>query len=76
MQHELTREDRDILKYMRRHIRENDSMPTVRELADAFGWKSPTTALNRINGLIRKGHLERVKTGKNAFRFSRNGGGK
>lgn len=50
----------DLLAYLRSFIEENGYAPSVRELQEHFGWKSPDTAQRRLRELVDQGLIERV----------------
>ncbi|ARF49616.1 LexA family transcriptional regulator [Pantoea stewartii] len=44
--------------FIRGFIRENGLSPTIVEITEGMGWKSPNSAVNHINALERKGYLK------------------
>lgn len=46
----------EVLEFMRRFQRENHMPPTVREIANEFGWTSTNAAVDHLSLLARK-HL-------------------
>jgi repressor LexA len=59
----LTYQQNRILEYIRREIVNGDGSPTYRQIATAFGFRSPKAAVDHIEALVRKGYL-RVHRGR------------
>jgi len=57
----LTHKQSRVLEWISEFVRVEHVPPTLGDIADAFGWRSKTAAMNHVNALIRKGHLERVR---------------
>ncbi|RMG75066.1 MAG: transcriptional repressor LexA [Nitrospirae bacterium] len=57
---ELTRRQRAILEFIKRFIDREGYPPTVREVAREFGYRSPLSAKQHIDALVRKGYLSRT----------------
>jgi repressor LexA len=55
----LTDTERKILDYMARYLRANTYQPSIREIGEEFGIKSTKTVSEYLQGLARKGYLER-----------------
>ncbi len=56
----LTKAQKRVLDFILQHIRERGYPPTVREVARAFGYRSPLSAKQHIDALVRKGYLRRA----------------
>jgi len=56
---ELTRAQKRVFDFILRHIRQRGYPPTVREVARAFGYRSPLAAKQHIDALVKKGYLRR-----------------
>ena len=55
----LTKQQARVLAYMARHFAEQQSMPAIREIADAMGFNGhPNGALCHLLALVKKGYLE------------------
>lgn len=54
----LTDMQQRTLNFIRDYIRENGLSPTIVEITEGMGWKSPNSAVNHINALERKGYLK------------------
>ncbi|KAB0559032.1 LexA family transcriptional regulator [Pantoea stewartii subsp. stewartii] len=52
------------LDFIRGYIRENGLSPTIAEIAEGMGWRSPNSAQIHVNALQQKGRLK-VKRGAN-----------
>jgi repressor LexA len=59
----LTYRQNRILEYIRREITSCGGSPTYRQIATAFGFRSPKAAVDHIEALARKGYL-RVHRGR------------
>ncbi|HMO50137.1 MAG TPA: transcriptional repressor LexA [Kiritimatiellia bacterium] len=56
----LTQRQGEILAFIRQEARANGLPPTVREVANRFGFRSPKGAADHVDALVRKGYLERI----------------
>lgn len=56
----LTENQRRVLDYIQRHLAEQGRAPTLREIAEALGLASHSSAQDYIKALERKGALERI----------------
>ena len=56
---QLTRKQKEVLRFIVECIDERGSPPTVREICDRFGLRSPASAQRYIQALERKGYLHR-----------------
>lgn len=61
----------EVLYYMKMYLIENDNMPSLGEIAAAFGWKSPATAFEHLIVLEKRGHIEPVPGRRSKYRFKR-----
>lgn len=59
MAKQLTDRQREIFEFIRHSIRNYSRPPTVREIADHFGFKSPKAATDHLNALEKKGYIQR-----------------
>ena len=58
MSDQLTARQRQILDLIRRHVRETGYPPTRAEIAEAFGFRSVTAAVDHLKALARHGVIE------------------
>jgi repressor LexA len=58
MSEQLTSRQRQILELIRSHVRETGYPPTRAEIAQAFGFKSVTAAVDHLKALARHGVIE------------------
>ena len=58
MSAQLTARQRQILELIRRHVRETGYPPTRAEIAQAFGFRSITAAVDHLKALARHGVIE------------------
>lgn len=56
----LTRKQRDLLIFIHERMRSGDIAPSFDEMKDALGLKSKSGIHRLINGLVERGHLERL----------------
>ncbi len=56
---ELTPIQERVLRYIEGFIKDHGYPPTVREVARAFGYRSPLSAKQHIDALVRKGYLRK-----------------
>ena len=50
-----------VYHYIRRHMEVKHYAPTLRQIADHFGWRSAHSAQRHVNTLIKTGRLVRPK---------------
>ena len=55
----LTKRQREVFEFIRTAMREEARPPTVREIADHFGFRSPKAATDHLDALERKGYIIR-----------------
>ncbi len=55
----ITQRQREVLQYIVGHSRESGHPPTIAELQDAFGFKSPNSVTTHVRALQAKGYLEK-----------------
>ncbi|MGQ9508418.1 MAG: transcriptional repressor LexA [Thermodesulfobacteriota bacterium] len=55
----LTPKQKDLLKYLKKHLEEKGFPPTIREIASHFGLKSPRGPQKTLQVLERKGYIRR-----------------
>ena len=58
----------EIVAYCRDYLARNDQLPPTRQLQDRFGWKSQTSAVQKMNALVKLGVLQWNANGKLMFR--------
>ncbi|MCS7173473.1 MAG: transcriptional repressor LexA [Armatimonadetes bacterium] len=56
----LSRRQREALEFVTRCIRERGVVPSVREVAEHLGLRSPATAQRHLRALVEKGYLRRI----------------
>jgi len=49
----------EVLEYIDEHIHEHGYSPTIREIADAFGWASTRAVMDHLIRLVRHGLVRR-----------------
>jgi len=59
MSKKLTNRQREVFEFIRDTCRAESRPPTVREIADHFGFRSPKAATDHLNALERKGYIVR-----------------
>ncbi len=55
----LSRRQQQVLDFVRRHVQAHGLPPTLREIADALGFSSHSSAQTCVTSLVQKGALER-----------------
>jgi SOS-response transcriptional repressor LexA len=65
----LTEKQEAIYKYIRSRILSGDSAPTVREIGDEFGLRSPNGVMGHLKALAKKGHIVRDENLSRAIRL-------
>ena len=55
----LTKRQREVFEFICGVMREESRPPTVREIADHFGFRSPKAATDHLDALERKGYIRR-----------------
>jgi repressor LexA len=66
----LTDKQREIYDFIRSKIESRGYPPTVREIGDAFGIKSPNGVMCHLTALVRKGLIERAKQSARAIQLT------
>jgi SOS-response transcriptional repressor LexA len=69
----LTDKQAELLMYIRIFIAEHSYAPTYREIAYYFGLLSTNAVADRVNGLWRKGYIERDSMKSRAMRLTKKG---
>ncbi len=59
----LTRQQQNVLDYVRIFVTMNDQLPPYATIAEAFGWHSPNAAHDHLKALEHAGHLTRNELG-------------
>jgi len=59
MAEKLTNRQRQVFEFIRETVREDNRPPTVREIAEHFGFRSPKAVTDHLNALERKGYIVR-----------------
>lgn len=68
----LTKRELKVVAYLKEHLAEEDRLPTTRELAAHFGWRSATSGVLLFKILVAKGVLEaRGDKERKHYRFVR-----
>ncbi len=60
---QLTRKQQEFFDYIVEYKEEHNVWPTYREIADAFGYKSPNSVTQNIQSLLKKGYLIKTEEG-------------
>lgn len=68
---DLTDRQRAILEVIHRHVAEHGYPPSVREIGDAVGLRSPSSVHGQLEALARKGYLKRDPTKPRALELGR-----
>lgn len=55
----MTEKQKKIMEYLRDYIQENTMPPTVREITEHFGFKSPKATQDHVKALASKGYINR-----------------
>lgn len=53
----MTKRQREIYNYIKNHIAEKQYPPTIREIAEAIGLKSPSTVHGHLDRMRKMGHI-------------------
>ena len=53
----MTQRDRDVLKYIKRFMKENGYAPTMREIGKEFGMVSTASAHSHFDRLAKEGYI-------------------
>ena len=69
----LTERQRDVLEFIERNLDSRGVAPTLREIAETFGFASTASAQKHIALLERKGYLRREKHQKRGLVLTRSG---
>ncbi len=67
----LTKIQAKVLNFVEQASSEDARPPTMREVADHFGWSSTSTAQQHLAALERKGHLSRTPNSPRSLRVSK-----
>ncbi len=59
MSKDLTKRQREVFEFIRQTSRQTHRPPTVREIADHFGFRSPKAVTDHLDALERKGFISR-----------------
>jgi SOS-response transcriptional repressor LexA len=65
----LTPKQEEIFKYIRSRILSGDPAPTVREIGDEFGIRSPNGVMCHLKAIAKKGHIVRDENLSRAIRL-------
>lgn len=63
----LTTPQLKIIQFMHEFYLAQDQLPTMKSIADHFGWKSPNNADEHCRAISEKGYLEKNVLGKHKF---------
>jgi len=66
----LTNRQREIYEFIRNKIDQRGYPPTVREIGDAFGIKSPNGVMCHLNALVKKGLINRAQQSARAIQLA------
>lgn len=67
----LTERQRQVLLFIEERVRSEGVAPTLREIAEEFGFSSTATAQKHVNLLVAKGYLRRDKHQKRGLALAR-----
>lgn len=65
----VTHRQKEVLDFIRARAESNQMPPTLREIAEHFGWSSPSAAQEHVTALRRKGMLEPRKRAARSLRL-------
>ncbi|MES2708293.1 MAG: transcriptional repressor LexA [Verrucomicrobiota bacterium] len=65
----VTHRQKEVLDFIRSRADANQMPPTLREIAEHFGWSSPSAAQEHVTALRRKGMLEPRKRAARSLRL-------
>lgn len=65
----VTSRQKEVLDFIRSRADTNQMPPTLREIAEHFGWSSPSAAQEHVTALRRKGMLEPRKRAARSLRL-------
>jgi len=65
----VTHRQKEVLDFIRTRADSNQMPPTLREIAEHFGWSSPSAAQEHVTALRRKGLLEPRKRAARSLRL-------
>ena len=68
----LTARQQRVYDFISNKIRSQGFGPTIREITDEFGWKSPTAALAHLQALEKKGYIKREPNISRSIQLSNN----
>ena len=60
----LTRQQREVLKFVKLYAAKNGMPPTRMEISEGFGWKSANAAQQHLVLIERKGYIRLLDKGK------------
>ncbi len=63
----MTHNQKRLLNFCWSFYRQNDQLPTAKNIADHFGWASPNAAVEQLFSLYAHGMIERNLNGKWKF---------
>jgi repressor LexA len=66
---ELTEKQERVFAYIRDEFKQSGSTPTIREIADFMGFRSPNGAVGHLVALERKGHITRGENKSRSIRL-------
>src|SRR6202049_2647293 len=66
---QLTDRQREIYEFIRERIERRGYPPTVREIGDGFGIKSPNGVMCHLNALVKKGLILRAEQSARAIQL-------
>lgn len=67
----LTLRQQEILAHIQRHMREQGTWPSIREIQSHFGFASTNAVMGHLRALVRKEFISRVPGQARTFRISR-----
>jgi repressor LexA len=63
----VTQRQREVLSFISDHIRAHNYPPTIRQIGDAFDFRSTNATADHLKALIRKGLIERAHNSARAM---------
>lgn len=56
----LTKRQREIFDFIETYIDENNRPPTIQDIKETFGFRSPQSVVDHLTALEKKGHIKRI----------------
>ena len=70
-QRQLTKRQREILRFIAGHLERYGFPPTIGEIGESFGFSSPNAAFQHVRAIEKKGYLTREANFARAIRLTK-----